>query len=461
MTQERIDRETTVAETGLTAGLARLAAQPPAVPPGHPALAAATRAFIDTVGVTLAGWREPSVALLVDSLATGRDATALLGGRQFSARDAALLNGMVGHVLDYDDVAVHGHPSVVLVPAILAEAQKLGRSGGDALRAYVVGYEAWAELGWRESGSYHLGAWHPTAMLGTVAATVAVAALNRLDAETATNAIAMAASFAGGLIANFGSPTKPLQAGRAAASAIEAAQLARTGLTGSPTALESPHGFLRAISPDGAVDTDGPLRLAARADDLRLLHEGLSVKRYPVCYASHRAIDGVIDLASQAQLRPADVVRVTASLGRAPAATLRFDRPATGIEARFSLHHNVAAALTDRAVGFAQLSDDYVRRPEIAALYTLTETELVDDECPEQPGLARFDRVVIETRDGGRLDSGPIRYPRGHARLPLSDADLDAKFLDCARHGGLAEAAGLLERLRGLETLADLSELCA
>lgn len=450
-----------MAETGLTAGLARLAAQPPAVPPDHPALVAATRAFVDTIGVTLAGWHEPPVTSLIDSLVEGRSAAALLGGRRLSARDAALVNGMAGHVLDYDDVAVHGHPSVVLVPAILAEAQRLGRSGGDALRAYVVGYEAWAELGWRESGSYHLGAWHPTAMLGTVAATVAVAALNRLDAETAGHAIAMAASFAGGLIANFGSPTKPLQAGRAAASAIEAVQFARAGLTGSPVALESPHGFLRAISPDGAVDTDGPLRLATQADDLRLLSEGLSVKRYPVCYASHRAIDGVIDLATQARLRPEDVARVTVSLGRAPAATLRFARPESGLEARFSLNHNVAAALTDRTVGFAQLSDDYVRRPEMAALYALTDTVLVDDECPEQPGLARFDRVVIETRDGGRLDSGPIRYPRGHARLPLSDAELDVKFLDCARYGGLGDGAGLLRRLRDLETLADLAELTA
>ncbi|MEJ5975088.1 MmgE/PrpD family protein [Novosphingobium sp. PS1R-30] len=450
-----------MADTGLTAGLARLAAQGPAVPPGHPALDAATRAFIDTIGVALAGWCEPPVGLLAESLVEGGEARSLLGGRRLAARDAALLNGMAGHVLDYDDVAVHGHPSVVLVPAILAEAQRLGRSGGDALRAYALGYEAWAELGRRESGSYHLGAWHPTAMLGTVAATVAAAALNRLDAETATHAIAMAASFAGGLIANFGSPAKPLQAGRAAASAIEAVSLARAGLTGSPTALESPHGFLRAISPGGAVDVDGPLRLAAKADDLRLLSEGLSVKRYPVCYASHRAIDGVIDLAIQERLRPEDVARITVALGRAPAATLRFPHPETSTQARFSLNHNVAAALTDRAVGFAQLSDDYIHRPEIAALYALTETELVDDECPEQPGLARFDRVRIETRDGGRLDSGPIRYPRGHARLPLCDADLDAKFLDCARHGQVAEGPALLERLRALETLADLSELVA
>jgi aconitate decarboxylase len=83
------------------------------------------------------------------------------------------------------------------------------------------------------------------------------------------------------------------------------------------------------------------------------------------------------------------------------------------------------------------------------------------DECPDQPGMAKFDRVVMEARGGRVLDSGPIRYPRGHARLPLSDADLDAKFLDCAAHGRVADGAALLERLHRLERLSDLSELAA
>jgi 2-methylcitrate dehydratase PrpD len=448
-----------VADGGLTDGLARMAARQTDAPIGLAAIAAAKRAFIDTIGVALAGWQEPGVGMVAATLSPGNDARALRGGQPLAARDAALLNGMAAHVLDYDDVAVHGHPSVVLVPAILAEAQRLGASGLAALQAYVLGYEAWAELAWRETGSYHLGSWHPTAMLGTIAATVAVAALGRLDPAAAGHAIAIAASFAGGVIGNFGTPTKPLQAGRAAASAIDAVRLARAGLTGSASALEGSHGLLRGISPSGTVDTNAPLRLAKGPDDWRLLTEGLSVKRYPVCYASHRAIDGVIGLVAESSLRPADVACVIASLGRAQAATLRFAHPATGLQARFSLNHNVAAALADRTVGFAQLSDDYVRRPDVAACFGLTRMELVDEECPEQPGMARFDRVVIETRDGRRLDSGPIRHPQGHARQPLSDADLDAKFLDCARHGQVRDASAMLERLRRLESLDDLREL--
>jgi aconitate decarboxylase len=149
------------------------------------------------------------------------------------------------------------------------------------------------------------------------------------------------------------------------------------------------------------------------------------------------------------------------SLGEAPAATLRFAHPVSGLEARFSLHHNIAAALTDGTVGFAQLADDYVRREDLRARYALTKMEPGGEACPDQPGMAKFDRVVIEARDGRRLDSGPIRHPRGHARLPLSDGDLDAKFLDCAWHGHSPDGAALLERLHRLDRLNDLSELVA
>jgi aconitate decarboxylase len=443
-----------MANDGLTAGLARLAARSTPKPVGSDSLAAATRAFIDTIGVALAGWREPAVALLAETMAEGSEARAWSGERSLSSRDAAMLNGMAGHVLDYDDVAVHGHPSVVLVPAIVAEAQRLGLSGRAALEAYVLGYEAWAEFGAREKGAYHLGSWHPTAMLGTIAATVAVSALNRLDETRSGHAIALAASMASGLIGNFGTSAKPLQVGRAAANAIEAVQLASAGLTGSDQALEGPHGLLQGISPGGDVDRTSPPRFG----EWRVLTEGLSVKRYPVCYASHRAIDAVIDLA--AGLDPTAVAQVSVTLGPAPAATLRFAHPADGREARFSLHHNVAAALTDGAVGFAQLEDDYVRRPDIAALYGLSQVELTDEECPEQPGMAKYDRVVITTCDGRRLDSGPMRHPRGHARAPLSDDELDEKFIDCARHGGF-NGAMLLDRLRSLDRLNDLGEVAA
>ena len=447
---------------GLTAGLARLPARARETGLAPVALELAARAFIDTCGVMLAGWRESAVAMLDAASPDGGEARAFVGGRRLSAEHAARLGAMAGHVLDYDDVALHGHPSVVLVPAILAEGQRLGAAGRDALAAYVAGFEAWVELCRREPDSYHLSSWHPTAVLGAIAATVAVATLNRLDAATARNAIAIAASLASGVIANFGAHAKPLQAGHAAANAIEAVRLARAGLTGAAGALESEHGLMLGVSPLRRVDLKTPVRLPEAPHEWRLVEQGLSVKRYPVCYASHRVIDAVIQLRQETGLLAGEVARVTASLARAPAVTLRFDHPRTGLEAKFSLQHAVAAALIDGAVGFAQVTDGYVARPEVAALYPLTRVQIVEDEpCPDQPGLARHDRVLIELRDGRRLDSGPIRYARGQARAPLSAAELSAKFLDCAAHGGVPHPERLLQALQQLETLPSLRELTA
>lgn len=443
---------------GLTAQIAGFAAAAAHMAIPSEAIAAARRAFIDTIGVILAGRIEPAVTVMQGLVPQGDEAFAWPGARMASAREAALLNGLAGHVLDYDDVAQAGHPSVVLVPAILAEAQRSDLSGTDALRAYVIGYEVWAELARREADAYHLGSWHPTPILGIVAATAALTALDRLDADTARHALAIAASMASGVIANFGSAMKPLQAGRAAAGAIEAVEWASAGITGSSDALEGAHGLLRGISPTGRVDLDSPTRLPSAP--WALLRDGLSVKRYPVCYASHRAIDAVIDLAREESLAPGDVASITARLGQAPAQTLRYAHPENGLQARFSLHHNLAAALVDRAVGFAQLEDRFVQRSDVGNLYALTRMDISDEEeCPDQPGMAKFDRVTIATRDGRSLDSGPIRHPRGHARLPLSDDELDAKFLDCARRGGFDGAEHLLERLHGLEAMARIAEL--
>jgi aconitate decarboxylase len=435
---------------GLSATLSRLLAAAPSSALPSSAIDAAKRAFIDTAGVMLAGRCEPAVALMKDYLSDGVQAHALFGEKCLSCKDAALLNGIAGHVLDYDDVGLHGHPSVVLIPAILAESERLDASGIDALQAYVMGFEIWAELGSREPDAYHLRSWHPTAMLGTIAAAGAVAYLNRLDNALAQQALAIAASLASGIIANFGSHMKSVQVGRAAANGIEAVHLAKAGIGGAADALESPHGFLHGISPRNLVDTQSPVRSVQVPR--RLLEMGLSVKRYPVCYASHRAIDGVIDLVSDAQLSADSVKSVTVGLGVAPAQTLRFSQPRTGLEAKFSLHHNVAAALIDRHVGFAQLTDDYVRRPEVMRLYEKTTMHVLNDESPEQPGMANADWVTIETLDGRRLNSGAIRYARGHARLPLSDAALEEKFLDCARHGQV-DGAELLAKLRRMETL--------
>ena len=145
--------------------------------------------FIDTTATMLAGRNEAVVGIVRQFVtarrSAAREARVLFGAESVAAADAALINATAAHALDYDDVALGGHPSTVLVPAVLAEGEHLDASGADALRAYLVGYEVWAELLSRDPDPYHLKGWHPTAVMGTVGAAAAVAHLHRLSPSSA------------------------------------------------------------------------------------------------------------------------------------------------------------------------------------------------------------------------------------------------------------------------------------
>ena len=177
--------------------------------------------FIDCIATMIAEADDPAPRLLRKALGPGHgDAGLYFSGETVPAPRAAWINGTAGHALDYDDVALRGHPSTVLVPAILAEGEALRASGRDMLAAYVAGYETWAELAWRDPGHHHRKGWHPTGIFGPFGAAAACASLGRLDAERASNALALAASQSSGVMANFGTMTKPFHAGRSAHSGL-------------------------------------------------------------------------------------------------------------------------------------------------------------------------------------------------------------------------------------------------
>ena len=419
--------------------------------------------FIDAIATMIAGRNEPVVGIVRQFVAARRsaagEARVLFGAGSAAAADAALINATAAHALDYDDVALGGHPSAVLVPAVLAEGEHLGASGADALRAYLVGYEVWAELLSREPDAYHLKGWHPTAVMGTVGAAAAAAHLHRLSPADCGNALAIAASMASGLVANFGTMTKPLHAGRAASCAIEAVRLAALGLTAAPDVFEHNAGFLAALSPKGRAERERAASGLGR--QLRILDTGLSIKKYPMCYAAHRVIDAVLDLAKAHDLKAQDVRRVDATIGVAQASMLRNHQPATGLEAKFSLEFAVASALLARKVGMAQLTDKFVAEAPVREAMGKVRIATVDTSCPIEPVFALTDRVVIELRDGRRLDSGEIRFARGNAKLPLKDEELKAKFLDCASGAEDLDVGGLFEALNKLGEQASLRKLGA
>ncbi len=455
--------------TGLTQALAAYVAHPGLGPRRAQAESIARQGMTDTIAVALAA-RDEAVTRIALDYARGQAGPAeggaplWFGGEALPPARAAFVNGVASHALDYDDVALSGHPSAALTAAILAQGHAQGASGRDCLLAYIVGYEVWAELASREPDPYHIKGWHPTAVFGTVAATAALARLRGFEAPVAARALAIGASLASGLVANFGTMTKPLHAGRVAAQAFEAVTLAGLGLTAADDALEHHAGFLAALSPRGQVDRERPYR----PGEPRILATGLSIKKYPVCYSGHRIIDAVIDIAREADLDATQVARVRVGIGRAQASMLRNAAPVTALEAKFSAQFAVAAALLRRKVGLSELDDAFVNEPAMRALYGKVEIGIVEAPDPEDSAFSRYDTVDIDMRDGRVLRSGEVRYPRGHAHLPLAEADLRAKFEDCMavwrrQAGGdassLPSAGALYDRLASLAQIDDVRTL--
>lgn len=432
----------------LTQELAEFVARVGAGGAPEEARAIARTGFIDSIATMIAGSREEVTTTALAALSPLAPGPCRLwfGETRTTAADAALLNGIAAHALDYDDVALRGHPSAVLVPAIVSAGAELGSSSTRMLDAYVAGYEVWAELVGRESDNHHMKGWHPTGIFGAIGAAAACAVLRGLDATRSRHALGLGASQSAGLMANFGFMSKPFHAGRAAQAGVVAARFAAGGFTASPDALEHPQGFLSAVSPAGTVDR---VSLATGlGSDWSIIAERLNVKKYPACYYTHRAIDAALELVAATPIDPQAVERVDVSISRENATVLRNHRPKTALEAKFSIEFAMAAALIAREVGLAQLEDGFVLTGGVQSLMERVHVKPGTVYDPESAGSLLADQVVIITRDGRRHESAPVRYARGHAKLPLPAEGLRAKFLDCLRYGGYrGDAAAFFERI--------------
>lgn len=374
------------------------------------------------------------------------------------AHEAAWINATAAHALDYDDAAQRGHISVVVVPAVLAEAQALNLDGRRMAVAYAAGYETWAELMRREPDHYHNRSWHPTGAFGPLAAAAACASLRGLDSERTGHALAIAASHSAGLIANFGTMTKPHHAGRAAQAGVVAARLAQLGYTGATDALENPKGLMLGLSPRGRVDLQSPVQ-AGR--DWKLPVGGVNVKKYPTCFATHRALDGILSLLMEHPVEPQRVARIAVTISRRNRSTLRFSVPQTVLEAKFSMEFAMASAVLAGRCGLLELSDEFLQRQQLRALMPRVHVLADDREDATRPGEAPQDVVQLETVDG-LCHTRAVDYVRGGPEHPLASGELFDKFASCLAFGALsAPARPLYDALMELDTLPSTEALYA
>ena len=413
--------------------------------------------FTDCVATLVAGRYTEPVRILKETLAPAAGESRLfLNLGSASAPEAAWLNATAAHALDFDDAAQKGHLSAVLVPAILAEADALGATGRQMATAYAAGYETWAELLRREPDLYHNHSWHPTGVFGPLAAAAACASLGGLEAGQAVHALGIAASQSSGLIANFGSMTKPFHAGQAAHAGVLSARLAAHGFTASPDALEHPKGLMPGISPNRRADVASPIE-AGRI--WKLPRDGVNTKKYPTCFASHRAIDGMLSLLGEHAIQPGQVERLTVTISRRNKSTLRFESPENALQAKFSMQFAMACALLERRCSLMELRDEFVQRDDVRRLMRLVEVLPNGNEDPTRAGEAPQDVVVVQTLDGRRF-SRAVDYVRGGPELPLLPGELYGKFETCLAAGGLqAEPRPLFDALMAIDEMSGTGAL--
>jgi 2-methylcitrate dehydratase PrpD len=429
----------------------------------------AKRTALDCVGAALAGVTEPvsqTITGYVTKLGGPSQASVFGAGLKVSVQDAALANGCISHALDYDDCGVKiGHPSVLVLPAVLSLGEHLSASGRDILTAYILGLEVEGKLALHADFKLMQARLNHQTWYGSIGAAAACAKLLRLDVAKTRMALGLAANFACGLSANHGSMAGAMAAGNACRNGVVAALMAREGITANPNIIEAKNGFYDTLVGPGHYDAE---RMAeGLGKPFYIESPGIGLKKYPSCYHTHRALDGVFQLLGEYRLSYKDIAEVDVGTSERAMRVLAFTDPATPYQAKFSMPYCIAAAVVDDQVNLDTFTSHKFEDRNI--IETRKKVRLSFPDVPIWPGLADVgpdtefvgNPVTIRTVDG-RSYSAQVDIPRGDPALPLTDDELLSKYRDCARSQLRADD---MERsvgvVLGLEKVADIATLMA
>lgn len=426
------------------------------------AVAQAKMCLLDAVGVTLAGCLEPATRILLRTpgVASAPGVSRVFGTAvKTSALDATLVNGTSAHALDYDDFSaiMGGHHTVPLMPALLALGEEHARSGQDILWSYVVGVEVQIRLA-RALGFHHYDkGWHPTATIGTFGAAAAVAHLLRLNVAQTATALAIAASMASGLKANFGTMVKPLHAGQCGRNGLLAALLAQRGFDANEFALEHHQGFLNVFNGPGTFDVEK--LFTDWGAPLEIEGETIALKQFPCCGSTHPAIAMMFRLMREEGVRAGDVVAIEVMPHARRLRHTDKPWPQTSLEAKFSVQYATARALLDGVVRLRHFEGKAHEEPEIRRLLQLTRAQAhpdMADDAAEQWGA----EVAVTLRDGRRLSRRVDQLVGRGGKSAMSREEMWEKFEDCAsRTLPHAQMRDVFAMLNGLESIGDVNDL--
>jgi 2-methylcitrate dehydratase PrpD len=413
----------------------------------------ARQCLLDFLGVTIAGANDPAVQIVLDEvMSQGGHPQASLVGRphKVATHQAALVNGVASHSLDYDDVnwSLEGHPSVAIIPGLLALAEYRGACGSDFITAFVAGYETACRIGKLVSPSHYKRGFHATSTVGSFGAAAACARLLGLNGEQTAIALGIAGTQAAGLKSMFGTMCKPLHAGKAAQNGLLAALLAARGFDSRPDVLECVQGFAQTQSDDynfEAASEDPPGDYHLRAN---------LFKYHAACYMTHSAIECTRRLMNRFKITPESVREVIVYVDPALDGVCNISEPKTGLEAKFSLRLMTAFALADVDTASIESysNDNCARLAWLRDRVRVAFKEYPLTKCDVEI-LLRDSRTVSDTYDSG--------VPA--ADLTEQRIRLESKFRSLVvpiRPGDTVSLIRLITELPRLQDLNDLFDLC-
>ncbi|MFZ3235881.1 MAG: MmgE/PrpD family protein [Stellaceae bacterium] len=413
----------------------------------------ARQCVLDYLGCAVAGAGDPLVGMLLDEMAeAGGAAQAAIVARpqRLPVLAAALVNGAAGHALDYDDVnvAMPGHPSVAVLPALLALAEQRGSSGRDVLTAFVAGYEAACRVGMALQPGHYAQGFHATATVGCLGAAAACARLLGLDPEQTATALGIAGTQAAGLKSEFGTMCKPFHAGKAAQNGLLAARLAARGFSSRTDLIECVQGFAATHSPDFSPAA----ALATPAGGFHIVAN--LFKYHAACYFTHAPIECARAVRRENGLTPDRIAAVTVRIDAGMDRVCNIANPVDGLQSKFSLRQTVAMALA--GVDTASLTAYGETTARDPALIALRERIAIDFQQNWPQTVAELE---VELADGRRVAA------RRDSGIPAADIAeqgrrLAAKFDSLVEPvmGG-ARARELRETIADLDTLGDIGAL--
>lgn len=427
------------------------------------------KSILDGFGLALAGSRAESAPICLRYLDTlsivGGSSTVIGTARQTAPQFAALVNGISVHADDFDDTQlatakdrVYGlltHPTVPVLPAIFAMAENGKVSGRDLMLAYHVGVEVECKVAEAISPRHYEDGFHSTGTCGPFGSAAACAKLLGFNTSKIRNAFGIAGSQSGGLRENFGTMTKPFQAGHAAESGLIAARLAGLGWTAAQNIFEAQRGFFHA-----AGGTFDPAAIMNRlGSPWTFQSPGISLKPYPSGSLSHPAMTELARLIESHDLHPSQIKQVELGANHSMYEALLSHDPQTGLEAKFSMEFCLAILLLERKASLPQFTDKVVRRPDVQAM--IRRIRYYVDPQAEAAGFDKMTSIIKITLNDGQIITGRSSFGKGSPANPMSYQEAALKFSGCAEYSNwpTGKSRQLIELVAGLEKVADVKQL--